>query len=131
MNGDSGADRVLAECDRTPSGEPAGSGDRLRVSLRSYHGRTFVDLRVFWHDEHGELRPGKGTSVRRHELRQVIEALEAAEVELGEAPGIGGASFTGRDERRQPGQPRGTTSPRPQQRSFGDDFEPDGERPRY
>jgi hypothetical protein len=110
-------DVLLVEIDRSRRNEP-GTGDVLRVLLRSFKGRRYVDVRQFWTPPgETERRPGRGTSIRVHELRQVIEALQQAQAELGgERPGISGASFGGRrardSEPRQAGVPRGSTEPR-------------------
>jgi hypothetical protein len=59
--------------------------DELRVTLDEYtpeNGRPsqYVSIRVWWVGREGDWLPGKqGITVRRNELRQVIEALERAE----------------------------------------------------
>lgn len=54
--------------------------DVLRVSASEFKGRTYVDIRVWYFDRDGELRPGqKGVSLRPDAIPAVIEALQAAQ----------------------------------------------------
>lgn len=58
--------------------------DVLRVSASEFKGRTYVDVRTWYYDRDGELRPGsKGVSLRVEALPAVIEALQAAQDALG------------------------------------------------
>ena len=54
----------------------------LRVSLSTYKGRTYVDLRLFYQDAGGELRPTrKGVTITPElwdEFRAGVVAAEAA-----------------------------------------------------
>lgn len=53
--------------------------DVLRVTASEYKGTTYVDIRVWYFDRDGELRPGpKGVSLRPDAIPAVIEALQAA-----------------------------------------------------
>lgn len=113
-------DRVLCECDRSRRDRP-GAGDALRLLIRSYRGRRYCDLRVWYRDERGELRPGKGTSIRLHEIGDVIRALELAREELADSapPRRDDAtdmpSYRTRPTRApdvyRPGEPRGRVMP--------------------
>lgn len=54
--------------------------DVLRVTASEYKGTTYVDIRVWYFDRDGELRPGpKGVSLRPDAIPAVIEALQAAQ----------------------------------------------------
>jgi len=56
--------------------------DTLRISLSTFKGRTFVDIRLFYQDAKGELRPTKkGVTVPPDlwdEFRAGVVAAEAA-----------------------------------------------------
>ena len=52
--------------------------EQLRVEIREFRGTRYVDIRCWWRDEHGEWKPGKGCTVRLHELSQVRDALGKA-----------------------------------------------------
>jgi hypothetical protein len=59
-----------------------GDGEQLRVTLEEYEGHRFVSLRV-WARENSQWWPSKkGCSIRRKELRGMIEALQRAEADL-------------------------------------------------
>lgn len=66
--------KILATCKRP-------DGTELRVALREYQGKPWVDLR-FW--QPGELGTGtmiptkKGVGLRTHELPDVVDALVEA-----------------------------------------------------
>lgn len=54
--------------------------DVLRVTASEFKGATYVDIRVWYFDRDGELRPGsKGVSLRPDAIPAVIEALQAAQ----------------------------------------------------
>jgi len=60
--------------------------DTLRVTMSDFKGTTYVDVRVWFTDRDGELRPGpKGVSLRPDAIPAVIEALRAAQSALGGA----------------------------------------------
>lgn len=60
------------------------SRDMLRVTTSEYKGTTYVDIRVWYFDRGGELRPGtKGVSLRPDAITAVIEALQAAHDAIG------------------------------------------------
>lgn len=53
--------------------------DVLRVSASDFKGATYVDIRVWYRDREGELRPtSKGVSLRPDAVAAVIEALQDA-----------------------------------------------------
>jgi len=55
------------------------SREAIRVALRSYRGRRFVDCRLYY-DDKGELRPtGKGFGIAAALLPDLRAALDAAE----------------------------------------------------
>ena len=68
-----------------------GRGERgeIRIARKTYNGSPpYVDVRSWYYDEHtGDLRPGKGVTLRMGELREVAHALQ----------GVAGG-----DERRRP-----------------------------
>jgi len=58
--------------------------DTLRVSASEFKGTTYVDIRVWFTDREGGLRPtNKGVALRLEALPAVIEALQAAHDALG------------------------------------------------
>jgi hypothetical protein len=62
------------------------AGDTLRVSLNTYKGRTYIDLRLFYQDANGELRPTKkGVTVTPELWDESRAGVAAAEVALQEA----------------------------------------------
>lgn len=75
-----GHSRELARLATIPRGS---RGEEFRVSVDEYAPADaapsqYVSARI-WYPIEGEMRPGKGTTIRRGELRQVIEALLHAE----------------------------------------------------
>ena len=70
-----------------PRGKPMSPGsEQLWVRFKTYNGRPFVDLRLFYTANDESLQPTKkGVSIRMGELDTVIEALERAKrMERGE-----------------------------------------------
>lgn len=58
---------------------PRGESGELKVSIRAYKGRSYVDIRHWFTDkETGIMKPGRGVTVRVRELPQVLSALDAA-----------------------------------------------------
>lgn len=58
--------------------------DVLRVSASEFKGTTYVDIRVWYYDREGGLRPSpKGVSLRVEAIPEVVEALQAAHDALG------------------------------------------------
>jgi hypothetical protein len=50
--------------------------ERLRVTISEYRGRTFIDLRVWYSTENGELKPGRaGVSLRPDQIAEVTQGL--------------------------------------------------------
>ena len=75
-DGNSGA-AVLLE-------QPRGA-EVLRITITEYKGRQLVDVRAWYRDRDGELRPGRqGISLRPECLPEVIEALQRAAPLLGQ-----------------------------------------------
>jgi hypothetical protein len=68
--------KVLAEFKRNAE-------DMLRVSLSTFKGRTYIDVRLFYASEGGELRPTKkGVTVTPDLWDAFRAAVAAAEAEL-------------------------------------------------
>ena len=56
--------------------------EEIRVSLDHFKGHDLVNLRVFYRDAEGEMRPGKqGLAFRVELLRDVLDALRSAEAQ--------------------------------------------------
>ena len=72
-----------ADADRVVYAFPKNAREDVRVSLSSYKGRPLIDLRVFYRDGAGEMRPTpKGVSIAREllpELEAAVSALRLAE----------------------------------------------------
>ncbi|KAK43625.1 hypothetical protein BG58_31340 [Caballeronia jiangsuensis] len=50
--------------------------ERLRVHVRSYRGRVFIDLRAWYVGEDGEYRPsGKGVTLQPDQVPEITRAL--------------------------------------------------------
>ena len=63
----------------------------LRVTRKTYEGKPFTDIRVFYRAQDGELRPTKkGCSIRDRELAQVLAALRRVADKVGAVEGNGG-----------------------------------------
>lgn len=53
--------------------------DVLRISVSEYKGREYIDIRVWYTDRDGELKPtAKGVSLRPDAIQDVLRALQAA-----------------------------------------------------
>lgn len=62
--------------------------ERLRLTVQQFRGAPRVDLRVWYSDKHGEMKPGRiGFTIPRHAVVSLMSALgEAASVaEIDEA----------------------------------------------
>ena len=68
--------KVLASCERQ-------DGTELRVTLKEYQGRPWIDVRI-WQAAEGEktIPTKKGVGIRTRELPDVVEALVSAMQEL-------------------------------------------------
>ena len=67
--------KILATCKRQ-------DGTELRVALREYEGKPWVDVRI-WQPMDERMAPSKkGVGIRTRELPDVVEALVAAMQEL-------------------------------------------------
>lgn len=54
--------------------------ETLRVAVRTYEGRTFADLRLWYVNTAGELAPGKaGVTLKADAIGPVVDALRQAE----------------------------------------------------
>jgi hypothetical protein len=64
-----------------------GPKEALRVCISEFKGRRYCDLRVWYVDKDGELRPGKaGVTLRPEILADVLEALRRAQEALETSP---------------------------------------------
>jgi hypothetical protein len=62
-----------------------GESDVLRVVRKTYEGKPFTDLRVFFRADDGQLRPTKkGCSIRDREVAEVVAALQRVANKLGQ-----------------------------------------------
>jgi hypothetical protein len=69
-------DKILAEFRRNPD-------ETMRVAVREFKGKTYVDFRLFYLDAKGELAPTKKGVTITPDLWDVFRAaVEAAEGEL-------------------------------------------------
>ena len=74
-------DRLIAEFPKNDRGEV------VRVSLRQYNGYRLLDLRTWYEDREGVLRPGRGgLCVRVELLPELREALDRASRTIGTEP---------------------------------------------
>lgn len=63
---------------------PRGDRDVYRIRACEYRGAKYVDLRIFYAEQPGgELKPGKGVTIRPAALGDVIKALQLAAPLLG------------------------------------------------
>ncbi|MBY4724615.1 MULTISPECIES: transcriptional coactivator p15/PC4 family protein [Burkholderia] len=55
------------------------ASERLRVQLRQYRGREFLDVRCWYLDSGGEYRPSqKGVTLNPSQLAELVQALMIA-----------------------------------------------------
>ena len=74
---------------------PKSVRENLRVSLDEFNERPVVDIRTWWWNEAGELKPGRaGLTVSTRHLKPLADALADA-VEKAETAGL----IDGRTER--------------------------------
>src|SRR5260370_34106701 len=53
--------------------------ERLRVQVKEYRGRTYIDLRTWYVAEDGEYRPSsKGVTIKPTQVPEVVQALMLA-----------------------------------------------------
>jgi hypothetical protein len=57
---------------------PRARGEVLRISVGAWKGRLLTQIRLWYRDQSGELRPGKGVALKPDEIEQTITALQAA-----------------------------------------------------
>jgi hypothetical protein len=66
-------DKVVAQFKRNPTEE-------VRVGIKEFKGRRYIDLRIYYTDDKGEWKPTKkGISLATDfmpELKQAVDALE-------------------------------------------------------
>ena len=59
--------------------QPRGPKECLRVAISEFKGRAYCDVRIWYIDRDGVIRPGKsGITLRPDAIEAVIEALQAA-----------------------------------------------------
>ncbi|MDX2054072.1 MAG: transcriptional coactivator p15/PC4 family protein [Polyangiaceae bacterium] len=69
--------------------------DTLRISRKTYNGKPFTDLRIFFRGDSGQLLPTKkGCTLRDRELPQVIEELTKLRSEVASQPAAAQAQAT-------------------------------------
>lgn len=61
---------------------PRGEGERIRLSIKTYQGKNFLDVRIEWRGPDGWLPTKKGVSIRIAEIGDVSAALDRAVEEL-------------------------------------------------
>ncbi|SAK61449.1 Transcriptional Coactivator p15 (PC4) [Caballeronia catudaia] len=50
--------------------------ERLRVTVSEYRGRSYIDLRIWFATDGGELKPSRaGVSLRPEQVGEVVQAL--------------------------------------------------------
>ncbi|CAE6835019.1 transcriptional coactivator p15/PC4 family protein [Paraburkholderia domus] len=55
------------------------ASERLRITLREYHGRTFIDMRVWFATGSGEYQASsKGITLRPEQVAEVCQGLMLA-----------------------------------------------------
>lgn len=55
-------------------------GERVRVAINEYQGKTYLDIRQFFENQEGEWRPTqKGVTLPLEAIPEMIEALQALE----------------------------------------------------
>lgn len=58
---------------------PRNKREVIRVSLDEYQGRKTIDCRCWWHDDHGELKPGRsGLTLALKHLPKLAQSLANA-----------------------------------------------------
>lgn len=64
------AERLLATI-------PKNRREEIRITRSAFNGHEFVQLRVWFRADDGEMRPGKaGISIRPNQVDEVVEALK-------------------------------------------------------
>ena len=58
--------------------ERNGRGEKIRVTLDHFKSADTIDARVWWTDEAGEVRPGKGLTLGLKHLPALAEAIAEA-----------------------------------------------------
>ncbi len=57
--------------------------DTIKCSLKEYQGHEFIDLRTFYEDDNGELKPTKkGITFSPDKIKDVIDLLEQAQIKV-------------------------------------------------
>jgi hypothetical protein len=55
------------------------STEKIRVSIESYKGHEFIDVRVYYEDDTGEWRPTKkGIAIAHDKVDELLELLRKA-----------------------------------------------------
>jgi hypothetical protein len=59
------------------------STDKLRVSVSEYKSFTFLDVRVYYENDHGEYKPTKkGITLKKEDIEPLIKLLQEGERRL-------------------------------------------------
>lgn len=57
----------------------ANKRELLQVKIRNFKGLTLIDIRRWYRDAEGNLRPGKGISCKPDDLKRLWKALRKAD----------------------------------------------------
>jgi Transcriptional Coactivator p15 (PC4) len=57
----------------------ANERELLQVKIRNFKGLTLIDIRRWYRDAEGDLRPGKGISCKPGDLKRLRQALRKAD----------------------------------------------------
>jgi hypothetical protein len=52
--------------------------EAIRIQLTSYEGRNLVNIRTWWQDDEGRMKPGKGFACSVRHLPTLAKAINAA-----------------------------------------------------
>jgi len=59
--------------------ERCGGYEELRISIDTYRGRRYINVRIWYQAEDGSFRPTKrGVTIRENEIEKAIKALRLA-----------------------------------------------------
>ena len=62
---------------------PKSRGQELQIGVREYKGRSYLDFRVYYSADNGEMRPtSKGCTAPIDAIPDIIKALQCGEADL-------------------------------------------------
>lgn len=81
-----GLKRKKESINKNAQGEPYWTlGRNRRVTVRTFKGKTLVDIREYYEKDDGEMAPGKkGISLNLQQYRDLKDLFEEIDEELGE-----------------------------------------------